>query len=154
MRANPRRILGDCRKTISNNKLRTELVDKPASVGRSILVRCGKPLYNLRRNCTILPFVKNPAGLPNNAGVVCRRFPNLSTHQTIAMNASNTGPGTAGNVMAALASFFVPGLGQLVQGRPFVALIHFILAAVLWVALLGWLIHLWSILDAAWWRGR
>jgi len=25
----------------------------------------------------------------------------------------------------------------------------FVLAAVLWIVLLGWLIHLWSILDAA-----
>ena len=29
-----------------------------------------------------------------------------------------------------------------------------ILAAVLWIVLLGWLIHLWSILDAALWKGR
>ena len=28
------------------------------------------------------------------------------------------------------------------------------LAAVLWIVLLGWLIHLWSILDAALWKGR
>jgi hypothetical protein len=37
----------------------------------------------------------------------------------------------------------------LVQGRPLMALIHFVLAAVLWWVLLGWAIHLWSILDAA-----
>lgn len=59
------------------------------------------------------------------------------------------GQGSTGNVIAALASFFVPGLGQLLQGRPFMALIMFLLAAVLWWFLLGWIIHLWSILDAA-----
>jgi hypothetical protein len=29
------------------------------------------------------------------------------------------------------------------------ALIHFVLAGVLWFFLLGWIIHLWSIIDAA-----
>lgn len=58
-------------------------------------------------------------------------------------------PGSAGNVIAALASFFIPGLGQLLQGKPFRALIMFVLAGVLWVFLLGWIVHLWSILDAA-----
>ena len=59
------------------------------------------------------------------------------------------GQGSAGNVIAALASFFIPGLGQLLQGRFFMATTHFILAAVLWIIWLGWIIHLWSILDAA-----
>lgn len=60
-----------------------------------------------------------------------------------------SGQGSAGNVIAALCSFFIPGLGQLVQGRPLMALIMFVLAAVLWIVLLGWIIHLWSIIDAA-----
>jgi len=59
------------------------------------------------------------------------------------------GQGSTGNVIAALASFFIPGLGQLIQGRPIKAVIMFVLAAALWVAWLGWIIHLWSILDAA-----
>ena len=29
------------------------------------------------------------------------------------------------------------------------ALIQFVMAALLWIILLGWIIHLWSILDAA-----
>lgn len=57
--------------------------------------------------------------------------------------------GSAGNVIAALCSFFIPGLGQLVQGRLLKAAVHFVLAALLWIILLGWIIHLWSILDAA-----
>jgi TM2 domain-containing membrane protein YozV len=59
------------------------------------------------------------------------------------------GQGSTGNVIAALCSFFVPGLGQLLQGRLLMAMIQFGLAAVLWIVLLGWLVHLWSILDAA-----
>jgi TM2 domain-containing membrane protein YozV len=59
------------------------------------------------------------------------------------------GQGSGGNVLAALCSFFIPGLGQLLQGRPFMALIQFALAAALWFVLLGWIIHLWSIIDAA-----
>lgn len=62
------------------------------------------------------------------------------------------GQGSAGNVIAALASFFVPGLGQLIQGRPVKALVMFVLAAALWLILLGWVIHLWSIIDAALWK--
>lgn len=59
------------------------------------------------------------------------------------------GQGSGGNVLAAICSFFIPGLGQLFQGRLLMAIVHFLLAAVLWVVLLGWIIHLWSILDAA-----
>jgi TM2 domain-containing membrane protein YozV len=55
-------------------------------------------------------------------------------------------------VIAALASFFIPGLGQLLQGRLLAAIIHFVLAAALWVVLLGWIVHLWSILSAATWK--
>ena len=65
-----------------------------------------------------------------------------------------SGQGTTGNVIAALASFFIPGLGQLLQGRLFMAIIHFVFAALLWIILLGWLIHLWSILDAAMWKKK
>ncbi len=61
--------------------------------------------------------------------------------------------GSAGNVLAALASFFIPGLGQLVQGRPIIALVMFLLAGALWLILMGWLIHIWSIIDAAVWKG-
>jgi TM2 domain-containing membrane protein YozV len=59
------------------------------------------------------------------------------------------GQGSSGNVLAAICSFFIPGLGQLVQGRLLKAIVMFVLAALLWIVLLGWLIHLWSILDAA-----
>lgn len=61
-------------------------------------------------------------------------------------------PGSAGNVIAALCSFFLPGLGQLLQGRPLTALIHFLLSGVLWWFWLGWVIHIWSALSAAWYR--
>ncbi|HLS98527.1 MAG TPA: hypothetical protein VK018_07360 [Porticoccaceae bacterium] len=59
------------------------------------------------------------------------------------------GQGSGGNVLAAICSLFIPGPGQLVQGRPFKALLHFVLAAVLWLILLGWIVHLWSIIEAA-----
>ncbi len=62
------------------------------------------------------------------------------------------GQGSAGNVIAALASFFIPGLGQLLQGRFIKALLMFIFAGLLWVVWLGWIIHIWSIIDAALYR--
>jgi TM2 domain-containing membrane protein YozV len=66
--------------------------------------------------------------------------------------ANSPGPGTTGNVLAAICSFFIPGLGQLVQGRPVVALVQFVLAGILWIFFLGWLVHLWSVFDAAIYR--
>jgi TM2 domain-containing membrane protein YozV len=78
----------------------------------------------------------------------------------MSMNALNSGEfamagqGSTGNVIAAVCSFFIPGLGQLVQGRVLMALVHFVLAAVLWLIFLGWLIHLWSIIDAALWKPK
>ena len=62
------------------------------------------------------------------------------------------GQGSTGNVIAAVCSFFIPGLGQLVQGRILAALVHFVLAALLWTIFLGWIVHLWSIIDAARWK--
>ncbi len=64
------------------------------------------------------------------------------------------GAGSTSNVLAALASFFIPGLGQLVQGRLGKAALMFVLAIVLWFFLLGWLIHVWSIVDAAVWQPK
>jgi TM2 domain-containing membrane protein YozV len=64
-----------------------------------------------------------------------------------------SGKGSTGNVIAALASFFIPGLGQLLQGRLLIAIIHFVLAGALWFFLLGWIVHLWSIVDAARYKG-
>lgn len=69
-------------------------------------------------------------------------------------NPRMAGQGSTGNVIAALCSFFIPGLGQLLQGRPLMALIQFCLAGVLWIFLLGWVVHLWSILDAALFKPR
>lgn len=68
---------------------------------------------------------------------------------------SNSGRGSAGNVIAALASFFLPGLGQLIQGRILAAIGILVLAVVIWVVTLGhfgWVIHIVAAVDAAVWR--
>jgi TM2 domain-containing membrane protein YozV len=54
-----------------------------------------------------------------------------------------------GNVIAALCSVFVPGLGQLVQGRWVSAIVFFVSTIVLWLILLGWIPHIISIVSAA-----
>ena len=66
----------------------------------------------------------------------------------------SSGQGSSGNIIAALCSFFIPGLGQLLQGRLLIAIVQFVLAAILWWILLGWIIHIRSILDAALWTRR
>jgi TM2 domain-containing membrane protein YozV len=67
---------------------------------------------------------------------------------------TTAGQGSAGNVIAALCSFFIPGLGQLVQGRLIAAVLHFVFAGLLWIIMLGWIVHLWSIIDAAMFKPR
>jgi TM2 domain-containing membrane protein YozV len=72
------------------------------------------------------------------------------------MEESTTGRGSAGNIIAALASLIMPGLGQLAQGRIISALLLFGVSGILWVfsfGLLGWLGHVIACLDAALWRG-
>ncbi len=64
--------------------------------------------------------------------------------------------GSGGNVLAAICSFFFPGLGQLVQGRIMPALFFFIGMAVSWILTwvgIGWIlvpiVYIWCIVDAA-----
>lgn len=68
------------------------------------------------------------------------------------MNQAMAAQGTSGNVIAAVLSFFIPGLGQLCQGRPLTAAIHFVLDVLLWFILMGWIMHIWSALSAAWYE--
>lgn len=66
-----------------------------------------------------------------------------------------SGQGSAGNVIAALASFFVPGLGQLIQGRVIAALFFLVITGIIWLVTfttLGWVGHVWAAFDAAIWR--
>lgn len=63
-----------------------------------------------------------------------------------------SGQGSGGNVLAAISSFFIPGLGQLFQGRLVIAIVQFVLAGFFWFFLMGWIIHLWSIINAATWE--
>ena len=59
----------------------------------------------------------------------------------------SAGLGSAGNVIAAICSFFVPGLGQLVQGRILWAIGWFVLACVAFGV--TWLVTL-SLLPFGW----
>jgi TM2 domain-containing membrane protein YozV len=67
------------------------------------------------------------------------------------------GQGSTGNVIAAVCSFFIPGLGQLVQGRILAAIIHFVFGAVIWFVtfgMFGWIVNLISTIDAALWKPK
>ena len=57
------------------------------------------------------------------------------------------GQGSAGNVIAAICSFFIPGLGQLIQGRILSAIFWFLFACVAFG--ITWLITL-SLLPFGW----
>ncbi|MCB1936422.1 MAG: hypothetical protein KDF59_10825 [Nitrosomonas sp.] len=67
-----------------------------------------------------------------------------------------TGQGSGGNVLAAICSFFIPGLGQLVQGRLLPAFLFFIFASINYYfailiipGVVAVFVHIWSIIDAA-----
>ena len=67
-----------------------------------------------------------------------------------------TAQGSTGNVLAAIASFFIPGLGQLVQGRALRGLVMLIVTGILWLitaGLGGWIGHIIACYDAAVWKG-
>lgn len=69
------------------------------------------------------------------------------------------GQGSGGNVLAAIGSFLIPGLGQLVQGRLMAAFFFFIMTTVCYalaatvILFIMWvpavIFHLWSIISAA-----
>lgn len=69
------------------------------------------------------------------------------------------GQGSGGNVIAALCNIFIPGLGQLIQGRIMMALMFFLVctvsyglaATVIFIFMwpVGAIFHLWAIIDAA-----
>lgn len=65
-------------------------------------------------------------------------------------------PGSGGNVLAAICCIFIPGLGQLVQGRILAALLFFVVSGILYFSFILWIagafVHLWSIIDAARYR--
>ena len=70
------------------------------------------------------------------------------------------GQGSTGNVIAAVCSFFLPGLGQLVQGKILLGLFFLVSIPVLYYfwfllfipAIIAGILHLWAILDAALYR--
>lgn len=72
-------------------------------------------------------------------------------------------PGSAGNIIAAICSLIIPGLGQLVQGRVLSAIMWFIAACVAWLVTwvitfsllpFGWLlVAIISCINAATYRG-
>lgn len=68
-----------------------------------------------------------------------------------------SGPGSSGNVIAALCSLFIPGLGQLLQGRIFAALVQFCLWGIICAVTLfhfGWIMNILSALSAALYRPK
>lgn len=64
------------------------------------------------------------------------------------------GPGSTGNIIAAVCSFLIPGLGQLVQGRIIKAMLHLLLTVVMWFFYVGWIMHIWSCIEAAIWKPK
>lgn len=73
------------------------------------------------------------------------------------------GQGSGGNVIAAICSLIIPGLGQLVQGRIIKAVLFFLICTInyalsatvilffMWIV--GAVFHLWAIIDAAKYSG-
>ena len=62
--------------------------------------------------------------------------------------------GSAGNILAAVVSFFLPGLGQLFQGRFMAAAVQFGAYLVMSFLGLGWLVRIISAVEAGLWDGE
>jgi TM2 domain-containing membrane protein YozV len=75
----------------------------------------------------------------------------LREFRAMGSNTVTAGQGSAGNVIAALCSFFVPGLGQLLQGRVLSALFWFLFACaafgITWVITLSTLPFGWFVVS-------
>jgi TM2 domain-containing membrane protein YozV len=81
---------------------------------------------------------------------VDQHIPQAPPQITIQPVVQSGGRGSTGNVIAALASFLIPGLGQLLQGRWLEALLFFLAWIVLWCCCcLGFIPQIWSTIDAA-----
>ncbi len=73
------------------------------------------------------------------------------------------GQGSGGNVISALVNIFIPGLGQLIQGRILMAIMFLVVAygsyalaatvILFFMWPVGAIFHLWSIIDAAKYKG-
>jgi len=61
--------------------------------------------------------------------------------------------GETNNILAAFISFLFAGVGQICQGRILMGVIQLISAIILWFFLMGWIIHIWSCIDAALFKG-
>ena len=79
----------------------------------------------------------------------------------MSQSSATSHPGSTGNVIAAVCSFLLPGLGQLVQGRWLAAVVFFLLTAPFYY--MGFLLlplipavifHILAIISAATWRGK
>lgn len=57
--------------------------------------------------------------------------------------------GDAPVLVRGMCSLLIPGLGQMLQGRNGAAAFHLFAAAVLWVLMLGWIVHICSAIGAA-----
>ncbi len=69
--------------------------------------------------------------------------------------------GSGGNVLAAICNIFIPGLGQLVQGRILAALTFFIASVIAYLTIyiaIGFIlvpiVYIWSIINAARYQGN
>lgn len=64
-------------------------------------------------------------------------------------NRGTSGGVSGGGCFPAILSFLLPGAGQLLNGHIGKAIGHFVVAAFLWIILLGWIVHFYSAFDAS-----
>ena len=68
-----------------------------------------------------------------------------------------SGQGSTGNVIAALCSVFIPGLGHLIQGRIFSAIFYFLIVGGFYGTVIfyfiGIIFHLFCVISTATFRG-
>jgi len=91
----------------------------------------------------MLPVAATPQAMSVGAAVASA-VASLGYETTLPANAT-TGKSPT---LAAFLSFLIVGSGQLYNGQPVKGILMFISCVLLWCVLLGWIVNIWSILDA------
>lgn len=84
-----------------------------------------------------------PAQAPQPITIINQQSSGPGFNPTLLADAENKSPG-----MALFLSLLIVGLGQIYNGQAVKGILMFFLCIALWVALLGWIVNIWAMVDA------
>lgn len=132
---------------IDMNTFTCELIGVPA-VNAPVAVEVPTPVVATTRQPPA--FEQQPVAQPVYQPQAPVIQPNFVNNNNVIVQVSGQGR-TVGGLISALASFFIPGLGQLIKGQPFNGIVWFVVVVIGYIALVipGLILHLFCIIGAA-----